>query len=352
MNDIQVTIVVSPRERFSYTRQSLESIYRDTQILFKLIYVDGNSPPEIAQYLREQAIDNNFQLIRTDYYLFPNRARNIALARVDTKYVAFVDNDIIVSPGWLSTLIQCAEATGAAVVGPLMCQEEPVHEIVHFAGGEAHTFTDIKGRTRMREKMYKQGHQVAQLRPKLQRSETELCEFHCMLVRTDVFDRTGYFDEGMLNTKEHLDFCMTVRKLGETVYFEPDSLVTYVPAVPLSLIDWEFYMLRWSDDWELSSLNHFRQKWELAEDTYFTQKRKALGWRRRKTLFQPLVERLTLGNRNRLLNKILMYGLFAPLDKRLNQYLTSRYRKRWLSDSEDGTPPTFSQATEPAGMLH
>ncbi|MGB3761496.1 MAG: glycosyltransferase family 2 protein, partial [Rivularia sp. (in: cyanobacteria)] len=37
MSEPQVTIIVSPRERFSYTRESLESIYENTQIPFKLI---------------------------------------------------------------------------------------------------------------------------------------------------------------------------------------------------------------------------------------------------------------------------------------------------------------------------
>jgi hypothetical protein len=36
MQKPQVTIVVSPRERFSYTKESLESIYEHTQIPFKL----------------------------------------------------------------------------------------------------------------------------------------------------------------------------------------------------------------------------------------------------------------------------------------------------------------------------
>ena len=44
MNEPQVTIVVSPRERFSATKESLESIYQHTKIPFKLIYVAGNSP--------------------------------------------------------------------------------------------------------------------------------------------------------------------------------------------------------------------------------------------------------------------------------------------------------------------
>lgn len=44
MVEPEVTIVVSPRERFSYTRESLESIYEHTKAPFKLVYVDGGSP--------------------------------------------------------------------------------------------------------------------------------------------------------------------------------------------------------------------------------------------------------------------------------------------------------------------
>ncbi|ELR97380.1 glycosyltransferase family 2 protein [Gloeocapsa sp. PCC 73106] len=335
INDVQVTIVVVPRERFSYTKESLESIYEYTkEIPFKLVYVDGNSPEHIKRYLETQAKEKNFELIRTDYYLFPNRARNIGLSRVDTKYVALLDNDVIVSPGWLTTLVNCAEATNATVVGPLMCQAEPVHEEIHFAGGEAHIFTDTKGRTRLREKMYKQGQKVAKVLPKLERTVTELCEFHCALIRTKIFEQVGFFDEQILNTKEHVDFCMNVRKLGNTVYFEPESIVTYVPSVPLEWTDLHYYMLRWSDEWELNSLERLRQKWNLAEDMYFKQKYKGLGWRRRKTILQPLVKRLTFGNQNQFLNKLIMYGLFAPTEKLLNRFLTTRYSQRFLQQAD------------------
>ncbi len=97
MDDIQVTLVVSPRERFSYACESLESIFQYTDIPFKLIYVDGNSPTPIKEYLETKAKEKNFQLIRTEHYLTPNWARNLGLAEVDTKYVVFADNDIIVS---------------------------------------------------------------------------------------------------------------------------------------------------------------------------------------------------------------------------------------------------------------
>lgn len=322
MTEPIVTLVVVPRERFSCTQQSLESIYQYTKFPFKLVYVDGNSPVQVRRYLQAKSQEKNFQLIRTDYYLSPNHARNIGLSHVDTKYLVFIDNDVIVSYGWLTALVNCAETTGATVVGPLMCEKQPIHQRVHFAGGESHIVTDIKGRRHLREKMYKQGHQVLELRHQLQRTETELAEFHCTLVRTDIFEKIGYLDEEMLNTKEHLDFCMNVIQAGGKVYFEPDSLVTYVPGPPLEWSDLHFYMLRWSDAWTLASLQRIRHKWNLSEDGYFQTKYKKLGVRRVATIIKPVVRKLSFGYENKPLKRLL-----KKLDKKLNYFLTNRYAK-------------------------
>jgi GT2 family glycosyltransferase len=322
MTEPFVTLVIVPRERFSCTQESLESIYEHTDFPFKLIYVDGNSPAKVRRYLETKAQEKNFQLIRTDYYLSPNHARNIGLSHVDTKYLVFVDNDVVVSPGWLKALVDCAEETEASVVGPLMCEKKPIHQRVHFAGGESHVVVDVKGRRHLREKMYKQGHNAVELRPQLQRTETELSEFHCTLVRTDIFERIGYLDEAMLNTKEHLDFCMNVAASGGKIYFEPDSLVTYVPGPPLEWTDLHFYMLRWSDAWTLGSLERIREKWDLCEDGYFKTKYKKLGVRRISTIIKPFVRKVSFGQENKPLKRFL-----KKLDRKLNRYLTDRYAK-------------------------
>jgi GT2 family glycosyltransferase len=320
-----VTIVVVPRERFSSTQASLESIYEHTQYPFKLVYVDGNSPQKVSQYLQKMSAEKNFKLVRTNHYLSPNHARNLGLQYVDTEYVVFFDNDVIVTPKWLETLVNCAEETNADVVGPLMCEKEPVHQRIHFAGGECHIVTDIKGKHHIREKMYKQGQQVSDVFSSLQRTPTELTEFHLMLVRTSIFEKVGDLDEQMLNTKEHLDFCLLVTQVGGSIYFEPNSIATYVPGPPLELTDWHFFMLRWSDAWTLQSLNRFREKWDLADDGYFQNKYKKLGWRRRGTIVKPISLRLSFGVENKPLRKTLY-----RIERRLNQVLTDRYYRQVL----------------------
>src|ERR1700722_135483 len=148
-----VTIVVVPRERFSYCRTSLECLYANTHLPFRLVYVDGGSPKSVKRYLERQAEAKGFQLIRTESYLSPNQARNIGLRHVKTKYVAFVDNDVEAAPGWLEALVLCAEETNASLVGPLYCIGKPVHEVIHMAGGEASIRVE-EGRRRLYEKMY------------------------------------------------------------------------------------------------------------------------------------------------------------------------------------------------------
>jgi len=360
MESPKVTIVVSPRERFSFTQVSLESLYNHTQMPFHLVYVDGNSPPPVRDYLVAQAAEKSFELVRIDHFLTPNQARNIGISKVQTPYVVFVDNDVIVSPGWLEALVQCAEETQAAIVGPLTCQDEPVHETVHFANGEARIIVDVKGRRRLREKMRFQGQKVAKIAPRLQRTPAELIEFHCMLVNMNVFRDLGPLDEGFLNTKEHVDLCMAVAQAGQPIYFEPASVITYVPGISWNWADLHLYMLRWSDAWETTSLSHLQEKWDLSTDSYFTQKYKALGWRRRKMILSPLLHRATLGLlqqrwvekltlglvKDRLVEKVLMYGLLVPIDRVLNRFLTRRHARLWLQP----TSPNSSLRLKPVAV--
>lgn len=322
-----VTIIVVPRERFSYAPQSLNSIYEHTVHPFKLIYVDGCPPANIRRYLAAESQKRGFEWIRTKHYLSPNTARNIGLSRVTTKYAVFVDNDVVVAPNWLKNLVACAEETDAAVVGPLTCIGLPLHSKVHCAGGLAHVLEreqDGQIQRRIREKQYYAERRVEDVGDRLKRQLTELAEFHCVLIRTDIFQQVGPFDEGLLNTREHIDFCMLVSQAGGSIYFEPEAVATYVPGPPMEITDIPYYLLRWSDGWEIDSLNHLQQKWNLNDDSaFFKMRRKRLGWRRHIWVIQPIVRRLNFGRYNPWLGKILMGA-----DRIFNRYLTARYTRQ------------------------
>lgn len=346
MTEPHATIVVVPREGFGYTRESLESIYEHTANPFTLVYVDGGSPRHIKRYLEAQAREKHFQLIRTEHYLSPNQARNLGLRQVTSKYLVFIDNDVVVAPGWLNQLVRCAEETGATIVAPLVCQHKPVHEIVHCAGGQSGVEVKTNGEEVTRhlvEKIYFQGRRVAEMRDQFQRQPTSLAEFHCMLVRTEIFARIGALDEAMLNSKEHIDLCMTVAQAGGAIYFEPTAVVTYVPSPPRAWADIHFYMLRWSDEWELASFRRLREKWNLTEDRYFKTHYRNLGWRRRMSIIKPLSRALTFGRDGTPVEWVV-----GAVDRMLNRHITIRYARRQVHRMRSQTR-TESHESPPMG---
>jgi GT2 family glycosyltransferase len=291
----QITIVVSPRERFSYSIPSLESIYQHTTIPFSLIYVDGGSPENIKEELVTLSQSKGFKLIRTEHYLSPNQARNLAIPHANTEYILFIDNDVVVSPQWLELLLDCAKEEDATVVCPLTCIGSP--ETIHLAGGEARIYEETKEdgtiRRKVHEKHYFVNRNYHEVKDQLKRQQCEFAEFHCMLVRREIFDRIGLLDEGFLSTREHIDFCLSVAQAGGKIYCEPESIVTYVPELPFNLPDLSYFMLRWSDEWELKSLEHFQKKWNLfVKDKYFQKRYQRLGHRRHQAFLKPLLRQL------------------------------------------------------------
>ena len=260
-----VTIVVVPRERFSYTERSLDSIYEHTTFPFKLVYVSAGAPARVKEFLARQSAERKSQLVSKDYCLAPNEGRNLGLLEVQTKYVVFMDNDALVTPGWLEALVRCAEETEAWVVGPLyLIGEIEISNIesafIHMAGGAAH-IEEEHGRRILYDEHLLADLPLADQRSQIKRGPRDYVEFHCMLVRTDVFQRLGQLDEQLLSVNEHMDFCFEVRKAGGTVYMEPEALTSYVP--PPRGCDWRdlpFFMLRWCDAWNQASASHFDQK--------------------------------------------------------------------------------------------
>ena len=351
MNNSPVTIIVVPRERYQFARESLESLYENTTFPFELVYVDNNSPTKLRQYLEVQAKVKGFELIRCDRYLSPNQARNFGLARVRSKYVVFADNDVIFAPNWLTALVDCTEATEATVVGSLVCQYQPFHEIVHCAGGEYMSAMEYAEFTaglprpsdrpgwQIEEKTPYQNRRIEEVSDRLKREPTGFVEFHSMLVRTEIFDRIGLLDEKFACTKEYLDFAMSVVRAGGTIYLEPASIVTFRTHPPAPTLNWSdlpYFMLRWSDAWELSNLDHFQQKWNLESSAYFQRRYKKLGKRRREALIDPLVAKLGfLGKqRQKWLKKRLI-----KLEKRLNRYLSGRHTKSDRAEVKSALKP-------------
>jgi hypothetical protein len=267
----QVTIMVVPRDRFSHSEQSLANIYAETTFPFKLLYISAGTPPFLRRNLERESQRRGFKLVHTSRYLSPNMARNLGLRELDTKYVVFLDNDALVTRGWLEALVGCAEETGAWVVGPLYLIGQPECGMIHVARGTLH-IKEQEGKRTLYDEQYLFNTPLAQLSVTLKREQCDYAEFHCMLVRTEVFDRLGPLDEELLSLHEHIDFCLGVRNAGGSVYIEPKAVTTYIPPPPCEWWDLPYFMLRWSEAWNLATVRHFNTKWGMSSVRHISDK--------------------------------------------------------------------------------
>lgn len=290
----KVTLIVVPHECFNYTQDSLESIYKYTNIPFKLIYVDGYSPTKVKQYLELESQKKGFHLIRTEKYVTPNQARNIGLKLVDTEYVVFLSNNVLVTDGWLNRLIECSQQTNASVVSPVCLEKSLDKQLIYFAGGSLE-FEYKNGNLDLFDRRLFSKSYFDKVKSLLTRKSTQIIDFNCVLAHTSIFFQIGNLDESLINFAQDIDFCLSIFSVGGTIYIEPESIVNYLPTTELKLSDIPYYVLIWNYVWKCRSINHFQEKWGLTKNATFItnvleriNQRKKLPLQQLKKIIKPL----------------------------------------------------------------
>jgi GT2 family glycosyltransferase len=327
--DPRTTIIMVPREGFATGPASVRDVCEHRENGARLVVVDAGSPPEVREQLETLARRYDFSLLRTDRYLAPNQARNVGMRHVSTPYVVFLDNNVRVCPGWLDALERCALETAAGVVAPTTITVELGSSVVHQMGGQAH-ITGSRGARTLRNSHSHQGEPVRTGARKA-REQTEEAEFHCVLVDCSWLREIGGLDEELLSLFEHTDLCMQIRESGGTVWFEPESVVSYGRTKFIDRRDREYYVLRWSEEWNARSGRRFQAIWQLDTDPSLGVARWANT--RRRYAYRPFT---TPFNR--------LGRLGAPLVDVVDRYAQQRAIAAWERSRCGQTEPRVTHA--------
>lgn len=242
--------------------RSLESVHAHLPEGAKVIVVDGGSPRKVRDELADLSRRWGFKFIRTEHLLTPNEAHNLGGRAVDTPWMAFIDNDVLVSDGWLAPLRNTAEREGAAMVAPVTLEGEWAEDRIHDFGGY---LTDVtQGRIHSCRVHQPFCHQrFSQVRSQMKSGPADILEFHTLLLRTECFHQIGGMDERLLNTREHVDFCLEARKRGMKLWVDSDSVVTHLLGAPYHWMDYPYYLLRWNREWHRRTIEYFTAKWNF-----------------------------------------------------------------------------------------
>lgn len=260
-----VSIIVVPRENFSHALRCLSTLIDNTDLPYRLIYVEGGAPRRIRAALRDRVRGQGGIYISSSHYLRPTRARNLGLAEAHTRYALFIDNDVLVTPGWLPRLVECAEQHQAAYVSPVILLHGTSPPAVHVAGG-VNRIEQRGGQRRFIEAYHHMyGGTIDDLTSVGGAVETTMAEFHAVLVRRTILQELGGLYEGCSTAFEHNDLCLSIAGIGGKGWLEPRAVVDYLHQSRTTFTDCNYMMLRWSKSWIGESLEAFCRKWGLEQ---------------------------------------------------------------------------------------
>jgi GT2 family glycosyltransferase len=261
----RLTVMVSVRDGHALAAASLRSVLADDAEPFDLIYVDIQSPPGVAKEIAALCASRGGRIVRHDTWIAPSAARKAALKRVRTPYVVFIDNDIMVEPGCFARLVARAEATGAALVGPLYLQgDDGGAASIHMAGGALE---------RSGEALLCEVHELANAAldqaAALTATPVDSLEYHCTLARTAFVTQPGVISDDVRLVHEHIDLALKAKAAGLPVWLEPAARVVFQGLAPRRLGDLAFFRRRWDRGACEQSMAAFAAAWPLADEAVF-----------------------------------------------------------------------------------
>ena len=106
----KATIVIPNINGKGWLKDSIESIYAQTEQDFDLIVVDNGSTDESLAQARSYCTRPNFTLIENGRNTGFSYAVNQGIARAQSKYVVLFNNDAFAEPQWLAELLRTADA--------------------------------------------------------------------------------------------------------------------------------------------------------------------------------------------------------------------------------------------------
>lgn len=259
-----VVVIMTARERHALSLRAIDSVLANTARPYRFIYIDVQSPAPLRAELQARSLAGEFELVAFDEPLWPQEARRRVRDTLDGEFVAFIDNDVVVSPDWLDTLLRCADDTGAGIVAPLYLWSDGVRRpTIHMAGGRIVEQREPGGR------VLDETHHLMNADPErehLVRRPCDFAEFHCMLIRRELLDDPRMFDTAIRCVHEHIDTAMVVRDAGASIWFEPDARVTYLAFAPYTLDDLPMLRARWDAHEGEASIAAFSRKWNVIDD--------------------------------------------------------------------------------------
>jgi O-antigen biosynthesis protein len=208
-----ISFIISVYNGLSHTRACLDSLRETVDVTgHEIILIDDRSTDGTRGYLAELP-EPPFRVILNEARQCYAKNNNTAAAVATGEFLCLLNNDLILTPGWLAPMLRAFDQfPNAGVVGNI--QRNPStgrYDHMGFVFGE-------NGVPWHFGKNFP-------FRPYRGYTEWRAVTTACCLIKKSVFLEAGGFDEQYINGSEDVDLCLRLGRAGHRHYVTNESIV-------------------------------------------------------------------------------------------------------------------------------
>lgn len=214
---MKTSIIILTHNQLEFTTKCIESIRNHTISDYEIIVVDNASTDKTVEYLQQQS-DLKIILNKDNMGYAKGNNQGVELATGET--ILFLNNDVVVTEGWLDSLIETLYANeDVAMAGP----------VTNNISGQQLVSVDYDQRTL--EGIHGFATEYCKKKSGKRKKVLRLVGF-AIACKKSVLDEIGLFDESFgIGNYEDDDLCLKALEKGYELYIAEDSFVHHYGSI-------------------------------------------------------------------------------------------------------------------------
>jgi GT2 family glycosyltransferase len=241
-----VSIIIVTWNQAAYTKSCIESIFEHSDYPnLEIIVVDNGSKDNTLDYLKQvQCQRGNFGIIANEQNLGFGRANNIGIRQAKGEYIILLNNDTVVTKGWITGMIRHLGQPEIGMVGP----------VTNNVGNEARIRVYYKD---LNEMAFFAERYAARNKGRV--FDISMLAMYCVAMRRETVDKVGFLDEQFeIGMFEDNDYCRRIREIGLNIICAADVFIHHFGSITLGTLP----SLEYQRIFE-QNRKRFEAKWKL-----------------------------------------------------------------------------------------